>query len=167
VEIGFSLGSNQGDRLAYLQAARDGLLASGEGRLVAQSAVYETAPVEVAAAYETFDFLNAVVVLESEASPEDWLVQLAGVELSLGRVRSGEINAPRTVDVDLIYAGTLCRDTESLRVPHPRWMVRGFVLAPLAEVRPDLVLPGVAEAVKDVWSGCRDRSAVVRVIESW
>jgi 2-amino-4-hydroxy-6-hydroxymethyldihydropteridine diphosphokinase len=153
--------------LGYLQAARDGLLATGVGRLVAQSGVYETAPVEVAAAYEALQFLNAVVVLESEALPEDWLVWLAEVEHVLGRVRTGERNTPRTVDIDIIYAGTMCRDTRELRVPHPRWMVRGFVLAPLAEVRPDLVLPGVEEAVKDVWCDCRDGSDVVRVIESW
>lgn len=167
MEIGFSLGSNQGDRLGFLQAARDGLLTAGAGRLTAQSGVYETAPVEVAEAYEELRFLNAVVVLETEALPEDWLVWLSDVEQALGRVRTGVRNAPRTVDIDIIYAGSVCVDTKELRVPHPRWMVRGFVLAPLAEVRPDLVLPGVTEAVKDVWHGCRDGSDVVRVIESW
>ena len=97
----------------------------------------------------------------------NWLVWLAEVEQALGRVRTGVRNAPRTVDIDIIYAGSMCRDTKELSVPHPRWMVRGFVLAPLAEVRPDLVLPGMTEAVKDVWCGCRDGSDVVRVIESW
>jgi 2-amino-4-hydroxy-6-hydroxymethyldihydropteridine diphosphokinase len=167
MEIGFSLGSNQGNRLGYLKAARDGLLLYGDAILVGQSSVYSTDPVDVAVDYADYDFLNAVILIESEASAEEWLVRLGAVEKELGRVRSGERNEPRTVDIDILYAGCCIIDSIDLTVPHPRWRERNFVLAPLAEVRPHLMLPGEPRAVMHVWRSLIAEERVERVIESW
>lgn len=167
MEIGFSLGSNQGDRLTYLQAARDGLLLYDDATLVDQSSVYSTDPVDVASDYLAYDFLNAVILVESEISAEEWLVRLGNVEQGLGRVRSGGRNEPRTVDIDILFAGHRRIESVDLIIPHPRWSERNFVLAPLTEVRPHLVLPGEPRAVMHVWQALRAEQRVEKMVESW
>lgn len=167
MEIGFSLGSNQGNRLAYLQAARDRLLLYDDAALVDQSSVYSTDPVDVAPDYAASDFLNAVILVESEISAEEWLVRLGNVEQELGRVRSGGHNEPRTVDIDILFAGHRRIESVNLTIPHPRWNERNFVLAPLKEVRPHLVLPGEPRAVMHVWQALRTEQRVEKVVESW
>ena len=167
MEIGFSLGSNQGDRLAYLQAARDRLLLYNDAVLLDQSSVYSTDPVDVAPDYAAYDFLNAVILLESEISAEEWLVRLGNVEQEFGRIRSGGYHEPRTIDIDILFAGYRRIDSVDLTIPHPRWSERSFVLAPLTEVRPHLVLPGEPRAVKHVWRALRGKQRVEKVIESW
>lgn len=167
MEIGFSLGSNQGDRLAYLQAARDRLLLYDDAALVDQSSVYSTDPVDVAPDYPAYDFLNAVILVESEISAEEWLVRLGYIEQELGRVRSGGHNEPRTVDIDILFAGHRRIETVNLTIPHPRWSERNFVLAPLKEVRPNLVLPGESRAVMHVWQALRAEQRAEKVVESW
>ena len=167
MEIGFSLGSNQGDRLAYLQAARDRLLLYDDAALVDQSSVYSTDPVDVAPDYVAYDFLNAVILVESEVPAEEWLVRLGNVEQELGRDRSGGYNEPRTVDIDILYAGHRIIESVNLTIPHPRWSERNFVLAPLKEVRPYLVLPGEPRAVMHVWQALRAEQRVEKVVESW
>ena len=167
MEIGFSLGSNQGDRLAYLQAARDRLLLYDDAALVDQSSVYSTDPVDVAPDYAAYDFLNAVILVESEISAEEWLVRLGYIEQELGRVRSGGHNEPRTVDIDILFAGHRRIETVNLTIPHPRWSERNFVLAPLKEVRPNLVLPGESRAVMHVWQALRAEQRAEKVVESW
>ncbi|HBO87161.1 MAG: 2-amino-4-hydroxy-6-hydroxymethyldihydropteridine diphosphokinase [Pontiellaceae bacterium] len=167
MEIGFSLGSNQGDRLTYLQAARDGLLLYDDATLVDQSSVYSTDPVDVASDYLAYDFLNAVILVESEISAEEWLVRLGNVEQGLGRVRSGGRNEPRTVDIDILFAGHRRIESVDLTIPHPRWSERNFVLAPLTEVRPHLVLPGEPRAVMHVWQALRAEQRVEKMVESW
>lgn len=167
MEIGFSLGSNQGNRLAYLQAARDRLLLYDDAALVDQSSVYSTDPVDVAPDYAAYDFLNAVILVESEISAEEWLVRLGNIEQELGRVRSGGHHEPRTVDIDILFAGHRRIESDNLTIPHPRWSERNFVLAPLKEVRPHLVLPGEPRAVMHVWQALRAEQRVEKVVESW
>ena len=167
MEIGFSLGSNLGDRLAYLQAARDRLLLYDDAALVDQSSVYSTEPIDVAPDYASYDFLNAVILVESEISAEEWLVRLGNVEQELGRVRSGGYNEPRTVDIDILFAGHRRVESVELTIPHPRWNERNFVLAPLTEVRPHLMLPGEPRAVMHVWQAFRGKQHVEKVVESW
>ena len=167
MEIGFSLGSNIGDRLAYLQAARDRLLLYNDAVLVDQSSVYSTDPVDVDPDYVAYDFLNAVILVESEISAEEWLARIKNVEQELGRIRSGGHNEPRTIDIDIIFAGHRRIESVDLTIPHPRWSERNFVLAPLTEVLPHLVLPGEPRAVNHVWRALRGRQRVEKVIESW
>lgn len=150
MEIGFSLGSNLGDRLVYLQQARDRLLLHSDSRLLAQSPVYETAPVGVRPEYDDLSYLNSVVVLESGMSPHDWLAALSRIETELGRVRTDDRNAPRTIDIDIIYAGEHVIGSGGLEVPHPRWLERRFVVQPLADIRPELVIPESGKTVREI-----------------
>lgn len=129
-----ALGSNLGDRAATLQRAVDSLAGTPGVRVVAISKVYETAPVGPPQP----DYLNAVVAIETSLDARELLGVSQGLERDAARVR-GERWGPRTLDVDVLLAGDERVDEPDLVVPHPRMWERGFVLAPLADVAPDLV----------------------------
>lgn len=154
-ETGFSLGSNLGERLRMLAAARERLGATAGARLVAQSAVYETDPVGVRPEHRNRKFLNAVLIFEAPLSAAEWLARAGAIEAELGRIREPDRYAPRPIDIDLLYCGRETRDTGPLRVPHPEWAKRLFVVQPLADVRPDLRLPGSTGRVADLLPGLK------------
>ena len=139
---GFSLGSNLGMRLRQLAQAKTLLLLDSQVTFVDQSSVYETEPVGVKDEYRQMKFLNAVLVVESPYTAEEWLPKIKQVEDVLERERTDDRNAPRTIDVDILFSGEQIVDSDLLQIPHPRWTERRFVVEPLAEVCPDLVLPG-------------------------
>lgn len=139
--VGIALGSNLGDRLANLQAARDRLACLGRsGSCLLQAPVYQTAPVQCPP--ESPDFFNTVVEIEFDGTPAELLAQTQQIEAELGRSGVGPRNAPRVIDVDLLYFGGQSLALEGLVLPHPRLTRRRFVLQPLAEIRPGLRLPG-------------------------
>ena len=152
MEFALSLGSNLGDRLAWLRAGRDRIAALPGVRLTAQAPVYETEPVGVKPEYVHLRYLNTVLVLEADIPVTDLHCALSGIEQALGRVREHDRFAPRTLDIDILYAGRLISGPDGLAVPHPRWAQRRFVLQPLCDVRPDLVLPGASLPVRDLLS---------------
>ena len=123
-----ALGSNLGDRAANLQAALD-LLAERGAAAVRVSSVWETPPVPA----DQPPYLNAVVAVETELSPEDLLAVAKEVEHLLGRRPAGRWR-PRPIDIDLLFCGEREVASEALTVPHPRIAERAFVLLPLAEV---------------------------------
>ena len=131
------LGSNLGDRIGHLQSAVDGLAQVPGVRVVAVSGVYETTPVGGPPQYE---YLNAVVDVDTELSPRALLDAARDLEAGAGRVRA-ERWGPRTLDVDVLLVGEERVDDPDLTVPHPRMWERGFVLAPLADLAPELVEP--------------------------
>jgi 2-amino-4-hydroxy-6-hydroxymethyldihydropteridine diphosphokinase len=130
-----ALGSNLGDRAAFLQVALADLAATPGIRVVAVSRVYETAPVGGPA---QDDYLNAVVAIDTELDPWALLAAAHACEEHAQRVRA-ERFGPRTLDVDVLLFGTVQIDDPALTIPHPRMWERGFVLAPLRDVAPDLV----------------------------
>ena len=147
------LGSNEGDRLAALRAARDALDGWPGIAVAAASSVYETAPQgEVP---DQQDFLNAVLAIDTELAPEEVLDICKQVERELGRAPGGVRHGPRPIDVDLLALGDLELRTERLVLPHPEVTSRRFVLEPLLELEPDLALPGgvalapLLDAVRD------------------
>ena len=150
MEVGLSLGSNLGDRLAHLRGARDRIAAIPGVRVVAQAPVYETEPVGVKPEYKHITFLNTVLVVESGIDPAELQDRLSALEGELGRVRTDDKYAPRTLDIDVVYIDDLRFHSPGLTLPHPRWSQRRFVLQPLADVRPDLVLPGADRPVRDL-----------------
>jgi 2-amino-4-hydroxy-6-hydroxymethyldihydropteridine diphosphokinase len=166
-EYGISLGSNAGDRLALLRAAAAALEALPGSRLAARSAVYETEPVDVDPRYRDRAFLNAVAILESTLAPDALHARLQAIETAMGRQRGPDRNAPRTLDLDILYAGDRHEASASLHLPHPRWAERRFVVQPLADVRPDLVLPGAKGPVAAVLSALPPRPAVVPYSRDW
>jgi 2-amino-4-hydroxy-6-hydroxymethyldihydropteridine diphosphokinase len=149
-EVGLSLGSNLGDRLACLCRARDAICALSGICLRAQSPVYETEPVGVRPAYRELAYLNAVLILDSDRVPEELAEALHAIESRLGRVRTADRFSPRVIDIDLLYVGDVCSERNDLTLPHPRWAERRFVVQPLADVRPDLILPGSGRRVRNI-----------------
>lgn len=133
-----SLGSNLGDREGYLRRALDSLATLPRTRLVAQSSVLETPPWGVT---DQPTFLNMTVAIETALSPEALLAAVRGIEDALGRVRTVHWG-PRTLDIDLLVFEGETRDTETLTLPHPCLTQRRFVLAPLAEIAPELEVAG-------------------------
>ena len=166
MKAGVALGSNLGDRLANLRAARDEIekLNSVSSPLLT-SAVYETEPVgcEAGAA----KFLNAVIEIEYAGDAPDLLHDLVEIETRLGRPASHARNASRTLDLDLLYFGDMKIETPELQLPHPRIAEREFVLRPLADIRPDLVLPKQTESTRDLLLRLPKGEAVVRIAAEW
>jgi 2-amino-4-hydroxy-6-hydroxymethyldihydropteridine diphosphokinase len=134
------LGANLGDRDATLRAAVELLAAEPGVAVVAVSSFVETEPWGYA---DQPRFLNGACAVETELDPAALLIRLLAVERQLGRTRGdGHRFGPRTVDLDLLVHGDLIVDEPGLEVPHPRLVERRFALAPLAEIAPDLVVPG-------------------------
>jgi len=167
MEVGLSLGSNLGDRLANLQDARQRVVAVTGLRLLASSPVYETEPVDVPAQFADKSFLNAVIIVDCAIDIRTLHKELAAVESDMGRRRGPERNAPRPIDIDILYAGQECVEEADLRIPHPRWAARRFVVQPLADVRPDLRLPDEPRTVREVLAALPARPAVVVFARHW
>jgi len=167
METGFSLGSNIGGRLRLLSQAKTLLLMDSRVHFVDQSAVYETEPVGVKEEYLQMKFLNAVLVVEAPYTAEEWLPKIKRVEKILKRERTEDRNAPRTIDVDLLFAGDRIVDSDLLQVPHPRWAERRFVVQPLADVCPDMILPGEKCTVAAVLNAMPDNGDVRMFAEKW
>ncbi len=132
------IGANLGDAQAnVLDALRR--LALLDGTMVVEtSGLYRTAPVDSSGP----DYINAVACIDTAFDPFELLAALQDIEQAHGRERPYR-NAPRTLDLDLLLYGDQIITSDSLVVPHPRMHERGFVLAPLAEIAPGIVIPGV------------------------
>jgi 2-amino-4-hydroxy-6-hydroxymethyldihydropteridine diphosphokinase len=148
------LGTNLGDRMATLLMATRRL--ETLGRIAGVSSLYETEPVGY---LEQPSFLNAVVALDTTLTPADLLGALLGIERDLGRMRSFP-NAPRTLDLDLLVIDDMIRDTPDLTLPHPRLHERAFVLVPLAEIAPELMLPGTGKTMQELLHALPDQGGV-------
>jgi 2-amino-4-hydroxy-6-hydroxymethyldihydropteridine diphosphokinase len=136
------LGSNQRDPRGQIETAVAELDALPHTRVVKRSSLYRTAPV----GYEAQpDFVNAVAQLETGMPAERLLAEMQDIEKRHGRERPFR-NAPRTLDLDLLLFGELQMESEKLVVPHPRMHERAFVLEPLVEIAPDVVIPGAGPA---------------------
>ena len=154
VYIGF--GSNIGDRLAHIQNAIRALSKTEGITLEKISSVYKTDPV----GYETqAQFLNGVVAIQTHLPPLSLLHTLKNIETAIGRqhrIRWG----PREIDLDILIYGDLCLQTEKLVIPHPEMHLRRFVLAPLAEIAPDVVHPVFQETVQTLLEHLEDDKSV-------
>ena len=134
-----ALGANLGDRERTLREAVDALAAEEGIEVVAVSTLRETEPVGVG---EQPRFLNGAAELETTLTSRELLARLLAVEQRFGRIRISGEHGPRTLDLDLLLYGDEVIDEPGLAVPHPRLHERSFVLEPLAELAPGLVVPG-------------------------
>jgi 2-amino-4-hydroxy-6-hydroxymethyldihydropteridine diphosphokinase len=148
------IGSNLGDRQAYLQLAVDRLAATEGVRVTAVSPVYETDPV---GGPVQDDFLNAVVAVETDLAPRALLAACEAAEAAAARVRDVRWG-PRTLDVDVLWIDGVTSTDPVLTIPHPRMAERAFVLAPLHDLD-----PGLAPASATGWEGVRRASVALRV----
>jgi 2-amino-4-hydroxy-6-hydroxymethyldihydropteridine diphosphokinase len=135
------LGANLGDAAATLRSAFDALAALPGCRLQARSSLWRSAAVDATGP----DFVNAVAALDTSLDAPALLAALLAIERRHGRERPYR-NAPRTLDLDLLLYGESVRGDRGLTLPHPRMHERAFVLAPLLEIAPDVVIPGIGPA---------------------
>ena len=165
MRVGIALGSNLGDRLANLRAARQVItdLVGAKSQLI--SPLYETEPVNCEPG--AGKFLNAVIEIEYDGDPTELLGELIRAEESLGRKRGHDRNVSRTIDIDLLYADELNVQNEQLQLPHPRLHLRKFVLQPLADIRPDLVLPNQTKTVSELLAETEDSTKVTCFSKDW
>ncbi len=153
---GIALGSNLGDRLANLRAAVEHLKEIADpGSAFLSAPIYQTEPLHCPP--DSPHFYNSVVEIGFAGGAFDLLGITQEVERKLGRTGTPERNAPRIIDVDLLYFGTEVIDSERLILPHPRIAERQFVLQPLAFIRPELILPGQTRDVATLL-GCLSSS---------
>ena len=138
-----ALGANLGDALETVQQSIQNLSMLQNVRLIKASSCYRTAPHQA----QGPDFINAVVLLETTLSARQLLMDLQDLEHAAGRTRSYQ-NAPRTLDLDLIFYGDQVLNTSELTLPHPRWHERAFVLHPLAEICPERVSSDLLNSVQ-------------------
>jgi 2-amino-4-hydroxy-6-hydroxymethyldihydropteridine diphosphokinase len=161
-----ALGSNIGDRLENLRAAREAIFdLANVNPPIFSSAVYETKPVGCEPGARKF--LNAVVELEYEGDPTRLLEQLIQIEEALGRKREHQQNVSRTIDIDLLYCGDERINGERLQLPHPRMHLREFVLRPLADIRPDFTSPGQKKTIRELLAEVERSGEVIQFAEDW
>jgi 2-amino-4-hydroxy-6-hydroxymethyldihydropteridine diphosphokinase len=129
-----AIGANLGDARAAVLRAMTDLDTLPETRVAARSSLYRSAPVDASGP----DFINAVAALDTALDPETLLRELQRLEAGAGRERPYR-NAPRTLDLDLLYHGDTVMTSDALTLPHPRIAERAFVLLPLAEISPQRV----------------------------
>ena len=161
-----ALGSNLDDRLENLRAARQQIVDLADVQPpVLSSAIYETDPVDCEPGAPKF--LNAVVEFGYAGDPRELLKKLKSIEDALGRPRERARNISRKIDIDVLYIGDTKINDRALELPHPRMHLRKFVLQPLADIRPELILPGQRKTVRELLPEVENSGEVVRVMDHW
>ncbi|MFT5905473.1 MAG: 2-amino-4-hydroxy-6-hydroxymethyldihydropteridine diphosphokinase [Cryomorphaceae bacterium] len=139
--VGIALGTNLGNRLTHLRKARDMLrqLVDPDSHYL-QAPIYQSEPVDCREGAP--DFYNTVIEIDYIGAPYELLAKTQGIEFHLGREAVYERNAPRIIDIDILYMGDEKMQDEILTIPHPRLIHRRFVLQPLNDICPNIILPG-------------------------
>lgn len=158
--IGF--GSNLGNRLDFCDRAVTLLGLLPHSRLDAVSSLYETEPIDDGAAPGPEWFLNGVVQIATDITPQSLLEVCREIERSLGR-DPDDRKGPRTLDLDLLLYDDLISTDPTLTIPHPRLHLRRFVLTPLVELDPERGHPLLGQSVRELLSQLRDPSVVRRL----
>jgi 2-amino-4-hydroxy-6-hydroxymethyldihydropteridine diphosphokinase len=143
------LGSNIGDRVGYVQQATSLIGAIKDTKIVRTSSLYETQPwLEK----ETAWFVNAVIEIKTNLSPQDLLNECLRIEKQLGRIRNEEEHfGDRTIDIDILFYGKDIIEEEDLRIPHKYLDKRAFVLVPFLEINPDFIHPELDKSITDLY----------------
>jgi 2-amino-4-hydroxy-6-hydroxymethyldihydropteridine diphosphokinase len=166
MRTGAALGSNLGDRLENLRAARRQIIGLDRIRPpVLSSRIYETEPIDCEPGASKF--LNTVIEFEFKGDPVQLLEQLVRIEESLGRSRGHPKNVSRKIDIDLLYCDDRQIDNEQLQLPHPRMHLRKFVLQPLADIRSELILPGQTRTVRELLAELKEPGEMIPVANNW
>ncbi len=150
------LGSNLGDRICLINEAIR-LIEDKVGAILGTSSYYETAPWGTD---HPLPYVNVALSLNTKQSPEKVLKTILTIEKALGRTRTGDQNAPRSMDIDIIFYDNLIINQENLTVPHPRMHLRRFVLVPLNEIVPAYIHPVLGLTVKELLDACTDNLSV-------
>ena len=151
------IGSNLGDRKANYLEALDRIQKLPATRIVKQSSLYESEPLGDAKTW----FVNGVIEIETEASAEDLLKRLKGIETAMGRKRvRGKRWGSRIIDLDILFFNNEIINKRNLKVPHPELQNRRFVLAPLSELAPQLIHPKLSVTVSELLAALKDTKRI-------
>jgi 2-amino-4-hydroxy-6-hydroxymethyldihydropteridine diphosphokinase len=164
LRAGIALGSNLGDRKANLiEAIRLLGEIAHKNEPFLKAPIYQTEPLHCPA--DSPDFLNTVVEFGFNGTAAELLKQTRAIEKFMGRTANPQRNAPRVIDVDILYLGDEQCDSPDLILPHPRLHERRFVLQPLADIRPDLVLPGHSNSIANLLDELKSDEAPLVAID--
>lgn len=152
------MGTNLGDRPAHLQQAIVEI-ERNIGSILNCSSVYETEPWGVT---DQPSFYNQVLKVATTLDPLQLLTATLAIEKEMGRVRAERYGA-RIIDIDILFFDDLVINTDQLTIPHPRITERNFVLAPLAEIAPDLVHPVLHQTISEIWTAGNDQLGVKKI----
>ncbi len=155
-KVYFLLGGNLGDREQILSNAIE-KMNNAIGSVVDCSAIYETEPWGFD---HELNFLNQVVVVNSDLEAIQILDITQGIEKDLGRIRKKNQYSARTIDIDILFYGEERIVSERLEVPHPRFQERMFALLPMMDVREDLIHPVIGKSIKELLEDCPDKMEV-------
>lgn len=166
MRVGVALGSNLGDRLGNLQRARAAVQVLPDvAPPFLASSVFVTAPVDCEK--DAGEFFNAVIEFDYHGNLLRLMKELRHIEASLGRPTHHARNQSRTIDLDLLYAGEMQVSEKHLEIPHPRMAGRLFVMQPLAEIRPALILPGRQKSVAEIVAALQKSDTVRPLTNEW
>ncbi|MDD5569816.1 MAG: 2-amino-4-hydroxy-6-hydroxymethyldihydropteridine diphosphokinase [Bacteroidales bacterium] len=153
------LGSNIGDKIYYLNNAVE-LIEKNIGKIILKSSVYESEPW----GFESkSNFINQVICVDTNISPEKILENILLIEKKLDRVRSSIQFTDRTIDIDILFIDDLIIDKENLKIPHPLLHKRKFVLTPLVEIAEDFVHPVFKKTIEKLLEECEDKLKVIKL----
>jgi 2-amino-4-hydroxy-6-hydroxymethyldihydropteridine diphosphokinase len=162
MRCGIALGSNIEHRLTNLREGCKRASSLHEtGPPIRASSIYETTPVDCEPG--TALYLNAVMEINFSGPPVALLDQLLRIEREMGRPSKKPRNSPRRIDLDVLYVGNLVLNNPEIIIPHPRLSQRRFVLTPLSEIAPELILPGHSRSVRTLLADLNDPGEVIRL----
>lgn len=155
------LGSNLGQKLQNLHFAEEKICLE-IGSVLKKSSIYQSPPWGF---QHDEDFLNQVLLIETQNSPERLLNTILNIEKKLGRTRSSEkhVYLPRLLDIDILFYDRLIIENQKLIIPHPRLHLRRFTLEPLHEIAPDLIHPVFNKTVRELLTVCADENEITKL----
>lgn len=161
ISVTLSLGSNIGDRIFNINEAikiiSQKLLSNNDKMIVAP--VYESLPVDCPE--DSLNFLNTVINVSTNFKPQELIKITQGIELKMGRKPKNQrlVNAPRIIDIDILFYNSLVYNSENLTIPHPRLHERLFVLAPLNDIMPNYVVPNINKSVSSLYNSLKGKQS--------
>lgn len=152
------LGSNLGESQKQLEIAKKHI-SKRMGEILRSSSYYSTS---AWGNTNQPDFLNQVIIIKNKFSPEDSIETILDIEMKMGRIRTQK-NAPRIIDIDILFYNKEIINTEKLIIPHPLMQERNFVMHPLNELSPNLVHPVLKKNIHSLFLSCKDQLAVNKI----
>lgn len=157
-KVYLGIGSNLGDRIGYFSTTLK-VLESSVGKVVLKSSIYET---KAWGKEDEADYLNMVILVETNLKPEELLKQTQQIEVKLGRTKKEKWGS-RTIDIDILFYDDIIFRSEALEIPHPLIYMRKFVLLPLVEIASDFVHPVFKSTIRNLYSNCEDQLIVEKL----
>ena len=156
-----AVGSNKGDRLTFIKEALKKIVELGQ--ISAVASLYQSSAYGFT---NQSDFYNTVIVMKTDMAPKQLLIKLKKIEKQVGRIENIRWG-PREIDLDIILYNQRQLNYKELTIPHPDFHNRIFVLQPLAEIEPELRVPGMNKSISNLLNKCKDKTIIEILNEDW